>query len=148
MREQSEAGLAQSEQITGHEGEARSILEIGIGEMESGSLRAAESSFKSAKDKATTIISHWENANLAISHAEDAVGSEEGHLIQAIRNTIETARNAMENEDPKYALAIVSEVPSQMGQVKELMSRAMGAIGDAEDAISLSGPDNIDDAND
>lgn len=148
MKEQSVAIVAQSEQITGHEGEARRMIELGMGEMESGSLRAAETIFKSAKDKAMTIISHWENANLAISQAEDAVGSEEGHLIQAIRNTIETARNAMENEDPKYALAIVSEVPSQMGQVKELMSRAIGAIGDAEDAISLSGPDTIDDAND
>ncbi len=107
MREQSEAVLAQSEQITGHEGEARRILEIGIGEMESGSLRAAESSFKSVRDKATTIITHWENA-----------------------------------------LSIVSEVPHQMGQVKELLSRAIGAIGDAENAISLSGPDTINDAND
>ena len=148
MREQSEAVLAQSEQITGHEGEARRILEIGIGEMESGSLRAAESSFKSVRDKATTIITHWENASLAISQAEDAVGSEEGHLIQAIRTTIAAARNAMENEDPKYALSIVSEVPHQMGQVKELLSRAIGAIGDAENAISLSGPDTINDAND
>ena len=148
MQEQCVAIVAQSEQITGHEGEARSILEIGIGEMESGSLRAAESSFKSAKDKATTIITHWENASLAISQAEDAVGSEEGHLIQAIRTTIAAARNAMENEDPKYALSIVSVVPHQMGQVKELLSRAIGAIGDAENAISLSGPDTINDAND
>ena len=148
MREHSEEIVAQSEQITGHEGEARRILELGISEMESGSLRSAETIFKSAKGKATTIISHWENASLAISQAEDAVGSEEGHLIQGIRNAIEKARNAMENEDPENALAIVSEVPDQMGQVKEIMSRANEAVGDAENAISSSGSDNIDDTND
>ena len=115
MREHSVAIVAQSEQITGHEGEARRMIELGISEMESGSLRSAETIFKSAKDKATTIISHWENASLAISQAEDAVGSEEGHLIQAIRNAIEKARNAMENEDPENALAIVSEVPRSDG---------------------------------
>ena len=49
----------------------------------------------------------------------------------------------MADENPEYALAIVSEIPSQMGDVEGLMERARKSIDDAENEISSSDSESI-----
>jgi len=138
IRAQSEKAVIRAEGITGFPGEARRVFETAVGEMENGSLRSAEQRFREANIKAAKIESNWDSASMAIAEAEKAVGSGGGHLVEGLRSTLEAAKKAMEDEDPEYALAIVSEIPSQMEDVEGLMSRANRSIEDAESAISTS----------
>ena len=138
IRDSSESTLVRSEGITGSKGGARRIFEDASEEMENGSLRSAENKFREAKTMAEKIVTHWESATKAISEAEEALGSEEGHLVGGLRSSLESARKAMEEEDPEYAISIVSEIPSQMGDVEDLMSRANRSVMEANSAISSS----------
>ena len=138
IRDQTESVLTRAEGITGSPGAARRALDAGVEEMDRGSLRAAEQKFREARSKAENVESHWEAANQAIGDAEEAIGSEEGHIIDSIRSTLEEARKAMDDEDPEKALALVSEIPSQMGDVEDLMSKAASSIEDAETAVISS----------
>ena len=138
IRDRSESSLVKSEGITGSKGEARIIFENASEEMENGSLRSSENKFREAKIIAEKIVTHWESATSAISEAERAVENEEGHMVEGLRSTVDAAKKAMEDEDPEYALAIVSEIPSQMGDVEDLLTRANSSIQEAQSAILSS----------
>jgi hypothetical protein len=119
IREQSEMSINKAERVTGFPGRPRKIFEDALAELENGSLRASESRFREAKSEAEMIESNWQNAVEAIDEAEKAISDAQGHLVQGLRSTLNEAKKAMENEDPQYALAIVSEIPSQMVDVEE-----------------------------
>ena len=53
----------------------------------------------------------------------------------------------MENEDPQYALAIVSEIPSQMVDVEGLMSQARKSLEEAKSEASAYDSGSIGDLN-
>ena len=92
---------------------------------------------------AEKIESHWQEAKDAIEEAEKSVSTGEGHLVSGLISTLEEAKKAMADENPEYALAIVSEIPSQMGDVEGLMERARKSIDDAENEISSSDSESI-----
>ena len=148
IRKQSEASVVSSEEVTGFSGESRRLFEMGVEELGNGSLRRAEQKFREAKERAITLQKHWASARHAISEAEKAVGSGEGHLVEGLRETLKVANKAMEEEDPEYALSIVSEIPNQMGDVGELLSRANKSIEDAEKSLSSSQSESLKDAKD
>ena len=143
VKEQSIRALDRAEAITGNPGRARMIFDTALTEMENGSLRIAENKFRESKFKAETLESHWQNAKDAIEEAEKAISTGDGHLVQGLLSTLEDAKKAMVDEDPEYALAIVSEIPSQMGDAEGLMERARISLEDAENEISSSDSDSI-----
>ncbi len=143
VMEQSSSALERVEAITGTPGRARMIFENAQTEMEHGSLRIAENKFREAKSQAETLESHWQNAKDAIEEAEKAISTDDGHLVQGLISTLEDAKKAMSDEDPEHALAIVSEIPSQMGDVEGLMERARVSLEDAENEISSSNSNSI-----
>jgi hypothetical protein len=143
VKEQSIRALDRAEAITGNPGRARMIFDTALTEMENGSLRIAENKFRESKSKAETLESHWQNAKDAIEEAEKAISTGDGHLVQGLLSTLEDAKKAMVDEDPEYALAIVSEIPSQMGDAEGLMERARISLEDAENEISSSDSDSI-----
>ena len=145
IREQSRKSLESAEAITGSQGKARTIFEDGIGELENGSLRAAENKFREARLRSEAIEAHWEKARKAIEAAENAISNREGHLVGGLQKTLEDAKNAMKEENPEYALAIVSEIPSQMGDVEDLMEQAERSFQEAKNEISSSDSASIDD---
>ena len=67
----------------------------------------------------------------------------DGHLVSGLISTLDEAKKAMTEENPEYALSIVSEIPSQMGDVEGLMQRARKSLDDAESEISSSGSESI-----
>jgi hypothetical protein len=103
----------------------------------------AENKLREAKSFAEKIESHWEAAEEAIENAENSISTDDGHLVRGLISTLEEAKKAMSEENPEYALAIVSEVPSQMGDVEGLMERARKSLDDAESEISSSDSDSI-----
>ncbi len=143
VKEQSLASVERAEAITGAQGRARSIFDSALSELDNGSLRMAENKLREAKSMAEKIEAHWQEAKDAIEEAEKAVSSGEGHLVRGLMSTLEEAKKAMKDEKPGYALAIVSEIPSQMGDVEGLMERAKKSLDDAESEISSSDSDSV-----
>lgn len=143
IKEQSSSALRRAEKITGFPGRARTIFDSALAELENGSLRIAENKFRETKSKAETLESHWQNAKDAIEEAEKAISTGDGHLVKGLLSTLEDAKKAMTEEDPEYALAIVLEIPSQMGDVEGLMERAITSLEDAENEVSSSDSDSI-----
>jgi hypothetical protein len=143
VREQSIDSIERAEAITGKQGRARSIFDSALTELDNGSLRVAENKLREAKSFAEKIESHWEAAEEAIENAENSISTDDGHLVRGLISTLEEAKKAMSEENPEYALAIVSEVPSQMGDVEGLMERARKSLDDAESEISSSDSDSI-----
>ena len=136
IRQQSEISVNRAEKVTGFPGRPRKIFEEALRELENGSLRASESRFREAKSEAEAIESNWQNALEAIDKAENAISDAEGHLVQGLRSTLNEAKKAMEDEDPQYALAIVSEIPSQMDDVEDLMLQARKSLEEAKIEVS------------
>ena len=145
VKAQSIASIERAEAITGTPGRARSILDSALTELDNGSLRMAENKFREAKSMAEKIETHWQEAKDAIEEAEKSISSGDGHLVRGLISTLEEAKKAMTEENPEYALAIVSEIPSQMGDVEGLMERAKKSLEDAENEISSSDSDSIED---
>ena len=136
IRQQSEISVNRAEKVTGFPGRPRKIFEDALRELENGSLRASESRFREAKSEAEAIESNWQNALEAIDNAENAISDAQGHLVQGLRSTLNEAKKAMEDEDPQYALAIVSEIPSQMDDVEDLMLQARKSLEEAKSEVS------------
>ena len=135
IRQQSEISVNRAEKLTGFPGRPRKIFEDAMTELENGSLRASESRFREAKSQAEVIESNWQNALEAIDDAENAISDAQGHLAQGLRSTLKEARKAMEDEDPEYALAIVSDIPSQMDDVEDLMLQARKSLEEAKSEV-------------
>ena len=147
IREQSEIYVNKVEKVTGFPGRPRKIFEDALTELENGSLRASESRFREAKSEAEMIESNWQNAMEAIDEAEKAISDAHGHLVQGLRSTLNEAKKAMEDEDPRYALAIVSAIPSQMDDVEDLMLQARNSLEDAKSEVSSYDSVSIGDLN-
>ena len=143
VKAQSIASLERAEAITGIPGRARSIFDSALVEMENGSLRVAENKLREAKSLAEKIESHWQEAQDAIEEAEKSISMGDGHLVSGLISTLDEAKKAMAEENPEYALSIVSEIPSQMGDVEGLMQRARKSLDDAESEISSSDSESI-----
>ena len=143
VKAQSIASIERAEAITGNPGRARSIFDSALSEIDHGSLRVAENKLREAKSFAEKIESHWQEAKDAIDEAEKSISTEDGHLVRGLISTLEEAKKAMTEENPEYALAIVSEIPSQMGDVEGLMQRARKSLDDAEKEISSSDSESI-----
>jgi len=140
IRSDVERSVTSAEGVTGSPGESRRLLDAAIEEFANGSLREAEQNFRLAKSKAIEIEAHWMDAAEAIENAESAIGKEEGHLVRGLKETIRAAKKAMKDENPQRALAIVSEIPSQMSGIDGLMDKAKQAIEEAEQSLeSLEG---------
>ena len=135
IKQQSEISVNRAEKLTGFPGRPRKIFEDAMTELENGSLRASESRFREAKSRAEVIESNWQNALDAIDDAENAISDAQGHLAQGLRSTLKEARKAMEDEDPEYALAIVSDIPSQMDDVEDLMLQARKSLEEAKSEV-------------
>ena len=143
VKAQSISSVERAEAITGIPGRARSIFDNALTEMGNGSLRVAENKLREAKSLAEKIESHWQEAQDAIEEAEKSISMGDGHLVSGLISTLDEAKKAMAEENPEYALSIVSEIPSQMGDVEGLMQRARKSLDDAESEISSSDSESI-----
>ena len=143
VKAQSIASVERAEAITGIPGRARSIFDNALTEMGNGSLRVAENKLREAKSLAEKIESHWQEAQDAIEEAEKSISMGDGHLVSGLISTLDEAKKAMAEENPEYALSIISEIPSQMGDVEGLMQRARKSLDDAESEISSSDSESI-----
>ncbi len=138
IKDQSLNAIDRAEKVTGSQGKARRMYQEGISELENGSLRIAERRFREAMSNAEIIETHWQKAKDAIDEAELAISDADGHLVKGLHSTLDDAKKALDDENPEYALSIVLEIPSQMGDVEDLMARARISLNEAENEFSSS----------
>jgi len=114
----------------------RNAMNQGKRELELGSLREAEKLFRIAKIRALDIIEHWENAEIAIQNAREAITGLMGSDLERMQSLMMAAEDAMDNENPGEALIIAEAIPGHVENLGEAMDAAISKVDDAKEMLS------------
>ena len=113
----------------------RKAFESGQKESDFGSLREAEILFRLSKKRSEIIIQHWQNAMDEIASAEELISIVKGITLDSINSIIDSAKEALESENPVEAIKIASSVPGHLESLESTTTEAKEAIIEAEKAI-------------
>ena len=113
----------------------RKAFESGQKESDFGSLREAEILFRLSKKRSEIIIQHWQNASDKIASAEELISSVTGVQLDSINSIIDSAKEALESENPEEAIKIASSVSGHLESLESTTIEAEEAIIEAEKAI-------------
>ena len=113
----------------------RKAFESGQKESDFGSLREAEILFRLSKKRSEIIIQHWQNAMDEIASAEELISFVKGIPLDSINSIIDSAKEALESENPVEAIKIASSVPGHLESLESTTTEAKEAIIEAEKAI-------------
>ena len=113
----------------------RKAFESGQKESDFGSLREAEILFRLSKKRSEIIIQHWQNAIDEIASAEELISFVKGITLDSINSIIDSAKEALESENPVEAIKIASSVPGHLESLESTTKEAKEAIIEAEKAI-------------
>ena len=113
----------------------RKAFESGQKESDFGSLREAEILFRLSKKRSEIIIQHWQNAIDEIASAEELISFVKGIPLDSINSIIDSAKEALESENPVEAIKIASSVPGHLESLESTTTEAKEAIIEAEKAI-------------
>ena len=113
----------------------RKAFESGEKESDFGSLRESEIFFRLSKKKSEVVIQHWQNAIDEIASAEELISSITKVQLDSIRNIIDSAKEALESENPIEAIKIASSVSGHLESLEATTIEAKEAIMEAEKAI-------------
>ena len=113
----------------------RKAFESGQKESDFGSLREAETLFRLSKKRSKIIIQHWQNAIDEIERAEELISFVSGITLDSINSIIDSAKEALESENPVEAIKIASSVPGHLESLESTTTEAKEAIIEAEKAI-------------
>jgi len=119
----------------------RKAFEAGDREAELGSPREAELLFRRAKQKAAVIEEHWQKAADAIAESVAAIGNHTGHQVDAVRDILREAEEALQAEEPKEALHIASSIPEHLESLGSSGEAAAKSLSDAEHAVAAAEDD-------
>ena len=134
------SSVVMAEEISDIAKSPRKAFDMGLREAELGSLREAETLFRTAKLKAHNIIDNWQEACDCIRNAENKISEISGHSADSILSMLESAKEALESEDPISAIQIATNIPEHIKSLSELEVEATKSLEDAENAIkSLEG---------
>ena len=132
----SERKVIESEGIAPITERPRKAMNQGKRELELGSLREAEKLFRVAKIRALDIIEHWENAEIAIQNAREAITGLRGSDLERMQSLMRAAEDEMDNESPGGALIIAQAIPGHVENLGEAMSAAKSKVEDAKEMLS------------
>ena len=113
----------------------RKAFESGQKESDFGSLREAEILFRLSKKRSEIIIQHWQNAIDELASAEELISFVKGIPLDSINSIIDSAKEALESENPVEAIKIASSVPGHLESLESTTTEAKEAIIEAEKAI-------------
>ena len=113
----------------------RKAFESGQKESDFGSLREAEILFRLSKKRSEIIIQHWQNAIDELASAEELISFVKGITLDSINSIIDSAKEALELENPVEAIKIASSVPGHLESLESTTTEAKEAIIEAEKAI-------------
>ena len=113
----------------------RKAFESAEKESNFGSLREAEILFRLSKKRSEIIIQHWQNATDEIMSAEKSISNISDVKLESIMSIINSAKKALESENPVEAIKIASSVSGHLESLEATTKEAKEAIMEAEKAI-------------
>jgi len=110
----------------------RKSYDMGLREIELGSLREGEMLFRQAKKRAVEIIEWWHKAELAITEASQLLDGKSGESFNHLHEMLSDAKNKLASEAPKKAFEYAFTIPAQLAAGDDALTRAAQAIKEAK----------------
>ena len=116
----------------------RKSFEMGLREIELGSLREGEMLFRQAKKRALEVIEWWAKAEDAIVDASRQLEGKSGENVNHLHEMLSDARKKLAAESPKKAFEYAFTIPAQLAAGDDALGRAAESIKEAERQLSQS----------
>ncbi len=116
----------------------RKSFEMGLREIELGSLREGEMLFRQAKKRALEVIEWWAKAEDAIVDASRQLEGKSGENVNHLHEMLSDARKKLAAESPKKAFEYAFTIPAQLAAGDDALGRAADSIKEAERQLSQS----------
>ena len=130
--------VERAESITIEASGPRKAFDLGDREADLGSFREAELLYRRAKSKSEVIEKHWQDAYDSIASSEAAIANHSGHQAEGVIAILNSAKEAMEAEDPVGALHIASSIPAHIESMGSTDEAATKSLSDAEHVVAAA----------
>ena len=130
--------VEQAETIAPTAKKGRKSFEMGLREIELGSLREGEMLFRQAKKRALEVIEWWAKAEDAIVDASRQLEGKSGENVNHLHEMLSDARKKLAAESPKKAFEYAFTIPAQLAAGDDALGRAAESIKEAERQLSQS----------
>jgi hypothetical protein len=132
VKEDARNSVKQAEDIAPSAKKARKSFDMGIREIELGSLREGEMLFRQAKKRAMEVIEWWQKAEAAITKSARLLDGKSGENIDHLHEMLADAKKKLAAESPKKAFEYAFTIPAQLAAGDDALGRAAEAIKEAE----------------
>ena len=132
VKQDSEAAVEQAEEIAPSAKKARKAYDMGLREIELGSLREGEMLFRQAKKRAREVIEWWQKAEDAVATANHLLDGKTGDNINHLHEVLAEAKQCLAQEAPRKAFEYASTIPEQLSAEDSALKRAAESIKEAE----------------
>ena len=110
----------------------RKAYDMGLREVNLGSLREGEQLFRQAKKRAQDILTWWKRAESTITEATRALDGKQGEGMAHLRDLLAQAKEKLGQEQPKEAYEFAMVIPAQLEAGEGALERATSAIKEAK----------------
>ena len=138
VKEDARKSVEQAEEIAPITKKARKSFDMGLREIELGSLREGEMLFRQAKKRSMEIIEWWQKAEQAITEASRLLDGKSGENINHLHEMLADAKKKLSSESPKKAFEYAFTIPDQLSAGDDALTRAAEAIKEAERQLGQS----------
>ena len=138
VKEDARNCILEAEEIAPTAKKARKSFDMGLREIELGSLREGEMLFRQAKKRAMEVIEWWQKAESAIAEASRLLDGKSGENVNHLHEMLTDAKKKLAAESPKKAFEYAFTIPAQLSAGDDALSRAAEAIKEAERQLAQS----------
>jgi len=138
VKEDARKSIEQAEEIAPTTKKARKSFDMGLREIELGSLREGEMLFRQAKKRSMEILEWWQKAEQAITEASRLLDGKSGENINHLHEMLADAKKKLSSESPKKAFEYAFTIPDQLSAGDDALTRAAEAIKEAERQLGQS----------
>ncbi|MED6338365.1 MAG: hypothetical protein VYC12_04985, partial [Candidatus Thermoplasmatota archaeon] len=138
VKEDARKSVEQAEDIAPTTKKARKSFDMGLREIELGSLREGEMLFRQAKKRSMEIIEWWQKAEQAITEASRLLDGKSGENINHLHEMLADAKKKLSSESPKKAFEYAFTIPDQLSAGDDALTRAAESIKEAERQLGQS----------
>ena len=124
--------IEQAEEIAPIVKRPRKAFDMGLREIELGSLREGEMLFRQAKKRAKEVIEWWSQAEKAIGEAQRQLDGKTEENLQHLHEMLADAKKKLSAESPKKAFEFAIVIPAQLAAGDDALTHAAEAIKEAE----------------